>query len=161
MRIADLLTPDSVIELKASDKRSVVVELARRAAASLGLDADNVAAALLAREALGSTGMGEGFALPHARLGEVKRPFGVFARLRKPVDFAAVDGRPVDLVFLLLLPAASEGGQLSALACVARQLRHARTARRLREASHRDAMFQELVAEPALVLPAADHGGET
>jgi nitrogen PTS system EIIA component len=78
--------------------------------------------------------MGEGVALPHARLPEVKKPFGVLARLRKEIDFAAIDGAPVDLVFLLLLPAAADGDQLNALAAVARKLRNPDVAAALRNA---------------------------
>ena len=87
-----------------------------------------ILSALQQREALGSTGMGGGIAIPHARLPEVRRPFGLFARLRAPVAFDAVDERPVDLVFLLLLPTDPRGEQLNALACIARCLRDAAVA---------------------------------
>ena len=106
MKIAEILNPDSVlIDLRAVDKRAVLADLAGRAATPLGIDAAKATDALLERENLGSTGMGDGLAIPHARLEKVRRPFGVFARLDRRIDFDAVDGRPVDLVFLLLLPA--------------------------------------------------------
>jgi PTS system nitrogen regulatory IIA component len=147
MKIEELLTPGSVVELKASDKRDVITALARRAASVLALDASAVTKALLAREELGSTGMGQGFALPHARLAGVEKPFGIFARLGKPVDFDAVDGRPVDLVFLLLLPANAQHDQLNALACVARRLRDQETAERLRTTPDAAGLFRLLAAD--------------
>ncbi|MBV5270823.1 MAG: PTS sugar transporter subunit IIA, partial [Afipia sp.] len=106
MKISDFLTPaDVVIDMRTSQKQQVLQELAGKAATSLGLQADYVASELLKREALGSTGMGNGVAIPHARLPMVKRPHGVLARLKPPINFDAIDGQPVDLIFLLLLPA--------------------------------------------------------
>ncbi|MGL4263274.1 MAG: PTS sugar transporter subunit IIA [Afipia sp.] len=124
MKISDFLAPaDVVLDLRTSNKQQLVQELARKAAASLGLQADYVASELLKREQFGSTGMGNGVAIPHARLPVVKRPYGLVARLKPPVDFDAIDGKPVDLVFLLLLPAPPEADQLTALALVARKLK--------------------------------------
>lgn len=124
MKISDFLAPaDVVIDLRTPNKQQLVQELARKAAASLGLQADYVASELQKREQLGSTGMGNGVAIPHARLPVVKRPYGLVARLKPPVDFDAIDGKPVDLVFLLLLPAPPEADQLTALALVARKLK--------------------------------------
>ncbi|MCK9202794.1 MAG: PTS sugar transporter subunit IIA, partial [Gallionella sp.] len=101
MKISDFLLPaDAVIDMRTSQKQQVLEELARKVATGLGLQADYVASELLKREALGSTGMGSGVAIPHARLPIVKRPYGVLARLKPPVDFDAIDGQPVDLVFL-------------------------------------------------------------
>lgn len=135
MKISDfLLLADVVIDMRVSHKPQVLEELARKVAASLGLQADYVASELLKREALGSTGMGSGVAIPHARLPMVKRPHGVLARLKPPVDFEAIDGQPVDLVFLLLLPAPPETDQLTALALVARTLKAPGTLDRLRRA---------------------------
>jgi PTS system nitrogen regulatory IIA component len=142
MDIKDLLKPSDVeIGLRAADKHRVLLELSRRAASSLSLDPDAVFDALLAREALGSTGMGDGIAIPHARPPQVKRLFGILARLKNPVDFEAIDGQPVDLVFLLLLPAAPQGGQLNALASVARRLRDSRTLSNVRTARDAGALF--------------------
>jgi PTS system nitrogen regulatory IIA component len=135
MKLSDFLTPaDVVIDVRASQKQPLLQELARKAAASLGLQADYVASELLKREGLGSTGMGYGVAIPHARLPMVKRPYGIMARLKPPLDFDAIDGQPVDLVFVLLLPAPPEADQLTALALVARTLKAPETLIRLRQA---------------------------
>ncbi len=109
-------------------------ELAAKAAAGLGLGVDLVASCLLKREELGSTGIGKGVAIPHARLPELQRPYGLLARLKQGIEFDAIDGQAVDLVFVLLLPAAAESEALAALAQVARALRSAETLARLRAA---------------------------
>lgn len=135
MTLDDLLAPDSVIHgLRASGKAALLEDLARHAARALDLDAGEILAALVRREGLGSTGIGAGVALPHARLNAVRRPYGLLARLREPLDFEAVDERPVDLVFLLLLPTESGGEPLNALARVARRLRDPENAAALRAA---------------------------
>ncbi|GAB6841700.1 PTS system nitrogen regulatory IIA component [Methylorubrum rhodinum] len=135
MTIDDILAPSDVVHgLRASGKTALLEDLARRAAQSLDLDADTILGALVRREGLGSTGVGDGVALPHARLETVRKPFGLLARLREPLDFDAVDERPVDLVFLLLLPTTEGGNHLNALACVARKLRDPETAAALRGA---------------------------
>ena len=124
MRIADILAPEHVVlGLRAQDKRRLIEEVARLGAEPAGVEASTIAEALNARERLGSTGMGSGIALPHARLATLTRPFGMFVRLRTPLDFDAIDGQRVALVFVLLLPAQSGGEHLNALACVARKLR--------------------------------------
>jgi PTS system nitrogen regulatory IIA component len=109
-------------------------ELAAKAALSLKLHVDQVAPLLLKREDLGSTGIGHGVAIPHARLAELDRPFGLLARLKQPIEFDAIDGQAVDIVFVLLLPAAAENGQLGALALVARTLRPSEVLAGLRRA---------------------------
>lgn len=133
MTIADLLAPGQVVlDLRVPDKRRLIGEIARRAAAPAGVPAEAIAEALEARERLGSTGMGAGIALPHARLAAVERPVGLFARLRPALDFDAIDGEAVDLVFLLLLPARAGGDHLDVLARVARRLRDAEVRAALR-----------------------------
>ena len=92
------------------------------------MNADEVSEQITKREELGSTGVGNGVALPHARLRGLKVPFGLLARLRQGIDFAAIDDQPVDIVFLLLLPETADGAQLNALACVARAMRDPETA---------------------------------
>lgn len=145
MKIADFLSPaDAMVGLRASDKARLLEELAKRAAASLGLDADLIAKELLKREELGSTGLGAGIAIPHARLREVQRPFGAFARLKRAIEFDAIDGAPVDLVFLLLLPAASQSECLNALAAVARALREPERLQKLRAAEDGESLHREL-----------------
>jgi len=133
--INDFLSPEHILlDIRAANKLGVLQELARRAAEALGLSADSISKELNKREELGSTGTGGGTAIPHARLPQVKTPFGMFARLAQPVEFDAIDGEPVDLVFLLLLPASPTGEQLNALAAVARKLRDKRCLDRVRRA---------------------------
>ena len=140
MTVADLLAPGQVVlDLRVPDKRRLIDELARRAAAAAEVPAEAIAEALAAREELGSTGMGAGIAIPHARLAGAARPVGLFARLRPALDFDAIDGRKVDLVFLLLLPARAPGDHLDVLACVARRLRDAEVKAALRRVGDAEA----------------------
>jgi PTS system nitrogen regulatory IIA component len=146
MDIKEFLSPtDVLVDVQASDKSRLLENLVTRAASALKQDADAITDQILKREALGSTGIGSGVALPHARIHGLKRPFGILARLRKPIDFDAIDGEPVDLVFLLLLPAAPEGEQLNALACVARKLRDKEVLREVRNAAHGVAVHHTMV----------------
>ena len=136
MQIKDFLTTSNVvIDVPASGKAALLSDLARRAAAALKLDSDAVANAVGKRDELGSTGIGGGVAIPHARLREIKKPFGLLARLKNPIDFAAIDGGPVDIVFLMLLPAASQLDQLNSLAAAARKLRDGDLLNKLRKAT--------------------------
>jgi nitrogen PTS system EIIA component len=139
MEIKDFLTPsDVLLGIRASDKTQLLEDLCGRAASILKVDADKITADILKREELGSTGLGGGVAIPHARIADVKKPFGLLARLKSAIEFDAIDRQLVDLVFLLLLPTAPAGEQLNALALVARRLRHAditRDARRATDAS--------------------------
>jgi PTS system nitrogen regulatory IIA component len=135
MKIPDLLSPaDVVVGVSAANKRLLLGDLAARAAASLGLAADRIAPYLLKREELGSTGIGRGVAIPHARLPDLKKPFGLLAKLKQGMDFDAIDGHAVDIVFVLLLPGSAETEALGALALVARTLRSPETLARLRGA---------------------------
>ncbi|MGH6643021.1 MAG: PTS sugar transporter subunit IIA [Bradyrhizobium sp.] len=135
MNIADLISPAEImIDVRTSNKRSLLEEFAARAAAGLGIPVDRIASHLLKREDLGSTGIGRGVAIPHARLPGLQRPFGLLVKLKPPVDFDAIDGQAVDVVFVLLLPAAAENEALAALALVARTLRSPETLARLRAA---------------------------
>ncbi|MBN8988490.1 MAG: PTS sugar transporter subunit IIA [Rhizobiales bacterium] len=137
MKISDLLSPaDVLIDVRTSNKRSLLEQLAANAAASLGLPVEQVTSHLLKREELGSTGTGNGIAIPHARLPGLKRPHGLLAKLKQGIEFEAIDGRPVDVVFVLLLPAAVENEALTALALVARTLRSPDTLVRLRGAKN-------------------------
>jgi PTS system nitrogen regulatory IIA component len=143
MEIRDFLSPDcAVTALRVSDKNRLLLDLAQRAATMLGLPAEQVSAALLKREELGSTGTGGGVAIPHARLPGIGKPFGLLARLDKAIDFDAVDGRKVDVVFLLLLPANAQGEQLNALAAAARALRDPDTMRNVRGAADGAALYR-------------------
>jgi PTS system nitrogen regulatory IIA component len=146
MNIANLLSPaDVVLDLRASNKPQLLQELANRAARSLGLDAEKVAPHLEKREELGSTGIGRGVAIPHARLPDLQQPYGLLARLKQPIEFDSIDGEAVDIVFVLLLPASVENGQLGALALVARTLRSSETLTRIRRAKDPSELFSSLV----------------
>src|SRR5262249_13301327 len=147
MDIKDFLSPaDTHVDMRASDKTRLLQELSRRAAASLDLPPEQVSAEILKRETLGSTGTGGGVAIPHPRIQGLTKTFGIFARLNKPIDFEAIDGRPVDLVFLLLLPAKPVGEQLKALAAVARKLRDPACLRELRSAGGSAALYDAMTA---------------
>jgi nitrogen PTS system EIIA component len=136
---------DTVIDLPVRDKRGVLHDLARRAALMLKVDDHVVFGALLKREELGSTGVGNGVALPHVRLELVKKPFGIMARLRHPIDFDAVDGQLVDLVCLVLLSKDNEAAQLNALAGVARRLRIPDVLEELRRAPNRVVLYNVMI----------------
>jgi PTS system nitrogen regulatory IIA component len=142
MDIKDFLSPAyAIVDVRASDKTALLRELAGRAAGELAMAANRISAELLKREKLGSTGTGGGVAIPHARMPEVKKPFGMLVRLRQAIEFDAIDGQPVDIVFLLLLPATSAGGQLNALASVARKLRDPVALLGLRNAPDGNALY--------------------
>jgi PTS system nitrogen regulatory IIA component len=145
MKIEDILTPsDTLVDLRASDRARLIQDMAGRAASALGLDASDIAQELIKRESLGSTGVGNGIAMPHARIQALQKPFGLLVRLKKPIDFDAIDGRPIDLVFLLLLPAVA-GEHINALATVARKMREPGRLDRMRRAPDAAALFHELV----------------
>jgi len=146
MKISDLLSPtDVMIDVRASNKRLLLQELAAKAATSLNLRVDQIAPDLLKREELGSTGVGGGVAIPHARLPDLKRPYGLLAKLKQPLEFDAIDGRAVDIVFILLLPAVAENEQLGSLALVARTLRASETLGRLRRARDASELYSAIV----------------
>jgi nitrogen PTS system EIIA component len=149
MEIREFLSPaDIMIDVRASDKTRLLQQLSAQAAIALGLDSDEVSEQITKREELGSTGVGNGVGLPHARLTGLKAPFGLLARLHHGIDFAAIDGQPVDVVFLLLLPETGDAAQLNALASVARALRDPDALRRLRRASDGEALYR-IIAEPS------------
>ena len=126
MRLTDFISPEAVIaNVKATTKKQLLMELSGRAAQLSDVPEREIFDALLHRERLGSTGIGEGVAIPHGKLAKVKSIFGIFARLERPIDFDSLDGAPVDLVILLIAPEASGADHLKALACVARVLRDA------------------------------------
>ena len=136
MNIADFLSPsDVVVDAACTDKDDVLRQLAERMALTLGVPADTILVALQNRELLGSTGTGSGVAIPHARVDFVQKPHGLLMKLKRPVDFESMDGKPVDLVFMVLLPLKSQGDPLGALASVSRTLRAEGTVRRMRDAA--------------------------
>jgi nitrogen PTS system EIIA component len=149
MPLLDFLTPEAVVaSLRVSGKKQALQELAVHAARLTGLDERVVFEALLQRERLGSTGIGEGLAIPHGKLPNLSRLFGLVARLDKPIDFEALDGQPVDILFLLLAPEGAGADHLKALARIARVLREPGTIERIRAARDADAVFAVLMAAP-------------
>jgi PTS system nitrogen regulatory IIA component len=148
MEISDLLSPDAVMpNLKASGKKQVLQELSARAARLTGLAEKAIYETLSEREKLGSTGMGQGIAIPHGRLAGIERMTGLFARLDTPVEYEAMDDLPVDLVFVLLAPEAAGAEHLKALARVSRLLRNQATCEKLRAAS--PAALYSLLTDPS------------
>ena len=141
MDIADLLSPDGIVlRGGASSKRQALHAVAEAFASATGMEAERTFEALLEREALGSTGLGSGVAVPHARLRDIERVTGVFVRLDTPVAFDAVDDRPVDLLFALFAPPKDGAEHLRALAAVSRALRSSELREQLRQARTTDAV---------------------
>jgi PTS system nitrogen regulatory IIA component len=133
IEIDSFLTPDRIIlGLRCASKRQLFQDLAGAAAAATGGDQATILGALNQREKLGTTGIGEGIAIPHARIRDLAALTGLFARLAAPIDYDALDDGPVDLVFLLLAPEESTNAQLKALARIARVLRDPETCALLR-----------------------------
>jgi len=147
VEIADLLIgPEAVLaSLKASGKKALLAELASRAAAVFALDERRLFDRLLERERLGSTGIGGGIAIPHARMASLAKPIGLFARLAHPIDFDAIDERPVDIVFLLAAPEGAGADHLKALARVSRLLRDRALVDKLRATENAEALYALLV----------------
>ena len=142
MEITDLITPDSVIPtLRASSKKQALQDLAKKAAEITGEHERAVFEVLMERERLGTTGVGNGIAIPHGKIASLGRLYGVFARSEEPVDFQAIDDQPVDLVFLLLAPEDAGAAHLNALARVSRLLRDAATCEKLRGTDNGDALY--------------------
>jgi len=141
MELTDLLDGDCVVaNLRATSKKQALQELARRAADITGIDERKIFAVLMDRERLGTTGVGSGIAIPHGKLPELDRLYGIFARLEKPVDFQSIDERPVDLIFVLLAPEGAGADHLKALARVSRLLRDQSICEKLRGTSEVDAL---------------------
>jgi PTS system nitrogen regulatory IIA component len=147
MRLIDLLTPEAIVpSLKATNKKQAMLELSQKAAELSGLSAREIFDALLHRERLGSTGIGDGVAIPHGKLAKIKSIFGIFARLERPINFDALDGSPVDLIFALITPEAAGADHLKALACVARMLRDPSMAATIRSTRDASALYS-LIAQ--------------
>ena len=147
--LTDLLAPEAILpKVHATSKRQALQLLAENVSERLGLDPRAVFDAVLMRERLSGTGMGEGVAIPHARATGLAHPVGAFARLDPPVDFDALDGRAADLVFLLLTPADRGADHLKALARVARFLRRADVRERLRAARGVDGVYAVFETPP-------------
>jgi PTS system nitrogen regulatory IIA component len=150
MALTDLLSPDAILSaLRVNGKKQALQEMSERAAQVSGLSAREIFDALLQRERLGSTGVGDGIAIPHGKLANCKHIFGIFARLERPIDFEALDGLPVDLIFLLIAPESAGADHLKALAMIARVLRDRAMAAQLRATRDASALYSLLTLTPA------------
>ena len=146
MNISDLLAPEAVLaSLKAQTKKQLLQELAARAQSRTQLPEKQVFETLNEREKLGTTGVGAGIAIPHGRMAGITGITGIFARLESPIDYEAVDGQPVDLVFMLLAPENAGADHLKALAKVSRLLRNQQTCEKLRAAQSAEALYAILI----------------
>jgi PTS system nitrogen regulatory IIA component len=146
MQLSDFLDFDSIsTRLSGGNKKSLLQQLANMAGQRLGVDSDVILAAIGEREQLGSTGFGQGVAIPHGKIEGLNRIYGMFTRLSEPIDYKAIDGRPVDLVFLLLSPPDAGAEHLKALAAISRVTRHRPTLDKMRGARSRDALAAVLL----------------
>jgi nitrogen PTS system EIIA component len=150
MLLTDLVATNAIIPtLKVNSKKQILQELAAKAAELSGQSERTILETLQQREKLGSTGVGDGIAIPHGKLPKLAKLFGVFARLDRAVDFEALDSQPVDLVFLLLAPETAGADHLKALARVARLLRDPDVARKLRDSRDAEALYAVLAMPSA------------
>lgn len=145
MKISDILSLDNVYpDIKVKNKRLLLQELSTKAAKTAGVDERTVVDAIWERESLGSTAYGAGTAFPHARVDSLKNVVAVFARLIKPMDFNAVDHKPVDLIFMLISPENSGADHLTALAMLSRFLKNEEVCQKLRRAKSKEEIFSIL-----------------
>jgi nitrogen PTS system EIIA component len=156
MQIADLLSPEGVVPaLKSKDKKHLLQLLADRASPLVQIPGPRILETLTERERLGTTGVGQGIAIPHGRLPGIKKITGIFARLETPIEYEAVDNQPVDLVFMLLAPEGAGADHLKALARVSRLLRNQVVCEKLRKAGNAEALYAILTEPPAASSVAA------
>lgn len=150
MHLGDLISPEAVLRsLKPKSKKQLLEELSARAARISGLPERDIFDVLWQREQLGSTGLGQGVAIPHGKLGGLKQMVGLFAQLSEPVEFDAVDGEPVDIVFLLLAPEGAGADHLKALARISRLLRERGSVEKLRASKDAAALYAVLTQDEA------------
>mgnify|MGYP006436969045 FL=1 len=150
MELTDLLTPESIVaNLKATSKKQALQELSKRIAEVIDHDERDILDILLEREKLGTTGVGDGIAIPHGKLESLEKLHGFFARLERPVDFDSIDERPVDLIFLLLAPESAGADHLKALARVSRLLRDKTNCDKLRGSDNPEALYALLTEDEA------------
>ena len=146
MILSDFLDFDSIrLDLSAGNKRNALNQMSQLAAQRLGIDPTRIADAIAEREKLGSTGFGGGVAIPHGKLDDIDRIYGIVARLAQPIDYKAIDGEKVDLIFLFLSPPDAGAEHLKALAAISRLVRNGATIEKLRGARSRDAMAAVLL----------------
>ena len=142
MKISEIMNENCiVVGLKAQSKRQLLQELAQKAAEITNISERTIFDSLLERENLGSTGFGGGTALPHARIAEAEKVCGIFAKLNAPVDFEAIDGKPVDLIFMLISPEGSGADHLTALAKASRILKDEATCSKIRQISKKEEIY--------------------
>ena len=147
MEISEITSPEAVLaNLKPNSKKQLLQEMAAAAAPLVALDERLIFDTLLQRERLGSTGVGNGVAIPHGKLPGIDRIYGIFAKLTKPVEFESMDDQPVDVVFMLLAPEGSGADHLKALSRIARLLRDQSMLAQLRSATDKDAIFTLLTS---------------
>ena len=147
MELLKILSAKSIItNLNVDSKKNLFQEISIQTSTLFGLDQKEVFSALSEREALGPTGMGDGMAIPHARVSKVEAVKGLFVRLEKPILFEAVDGMPVDLIFVLLAPLGTSGDHLKSLARVSRLLRNESTRHKLRS-NHDPSVIYSILTE--------------
>ncbi|HKF99746.1 MAG: PTS IIA-like nitrogen regulatory protein PtsN [Xanthobacteraceae bacterium] len=150
MLLTNLVAANAIIPaLKVNSKKQAIQELAAKAAQLTGQGERAIFDVLMQREKLGSTGVGNGIAIPHGKLPNLNKLFGLFARLDRPVEFETLDGLPVDLIFVLLAPETAGADHLKALARVARLLRDPDVARKLRQSRDAEAIYAVLMLEHA------------
>ena len=150
MEIRNILQLDAILPgVKASGKKHMLQELSRHAASVTGIEEVRILETLLERERLGTTGVGNGIAIPHGKLKDIDRLHGVFARLVRPINFDAIDERPVDLIFLLLAPQGAGADHLKALARISRLLRDETVCKKLRGADSTDGLYMLLTQSEA------------
>jgi len=149
------MTLDQIIDhqsvfanVKAQNKKQLLIELSQALAARVAIDHRIIFETLLTREKLGSTGIGQGIAIPHGKVPTLNRVYGLFARLATPVDFDSVDGQPVDLVFVLLAPDHAGADHLKALARISRLLRDPEVVEKLRGTAEAESLYA-ILTEPA------------
>jgi len=149
MNLANLIDSRSVLRsLKAQNKKQLLQELAHAASTVTGVDHRIIFETLFQREKLGSTGLGAGIAIPHGKLKALNKVHGLFARLATPIEYEAVDGQPVDLVFLLLAPEQAGADHLTALAKISRLLRDREFAAKLRGTDTSEGLYA-ILTEPS------------
>ena len=149
MEIPDILSKDGIlVSLDVGSKKHALQVLVENVASQTNLAEHKILDVLLERERLGTTGVGSGIAIPHGKLLELNQMIGCFASLNNPVDFESLDGKPVDLIFVLLAPELAGADHLKALAQVSRLLRDTRRCDRLRLATTREKIFNLLMQSP-------------
>jgi PTS system nitrogen regulatory IIA component len=150
MHLGDLIAPDAILpSVRANNQKQLLTELAACASRLSDLEEREIFDILLQRERLGSTGLGQGVAIPHGKVSGLNRIFGVFARLQEPIDFDAVDGEPVDVVVMLLAPEGAGADHLKALARISRLLREGSAVQKLRGSKDAAALYAVLTQEEA------------